>query len=292
MISSVDHLIIVVKDLNQAIDDYEKVLGISPCWKSKHVELGTINALFNFENIYLELLSPCDAGLGTLGTELVNSLLDKKGDHLAGIVLGTENIEHAKEVLKKNGHEVEVKSGEAINRSDGRIRLRTWKNIFLPKALSRELFIFIIEHTAGYTAGYDGRNLPKYEHKDLSNIKKLDHVVINTQDADDFISIYRDVYKIRLALDKTIEHWKRRMLFFRTNATTIEVIEEKDKKEPADDLWGLAWEVDSIEDAHKRLVSSGIEVSPIKEGLKKGTLVATIKSHTCNVPTLLIEHLK
>ena len=31
------------------------------------------------------------------------------------------------------------------------------------------------------------------------------------------------------------------MLFFRTNATTIEVIEEKDKKESADELWGLAW---------------------------------------------------
>ena len=82
------------------------------------------------------------------------------------------------------------------------------------------------------------------------------------------------------------------MLFFRTNATTIEVIEQKDKKELADELWGLAWEVDSIEDAHKRLVRSGIEVTPIKEGLKKGTLVATIKSHTCGVPTLLIEHIK
>ena len=82
------------------------------------------------------------------------------------------------------------------------------------------------------------------------------------------------------------------MLFFRTNATTIEVIEQKDKKELADELWGLAWEVDSIEDAHKRLVSSGVEVTPIKEGLKKGTLVATIKSHNCNVPTLLIEHNK
>jgi Glyoxalase/Bleomycin resistance protein/Dioxygenase superfamily. len=116
-------------------------------------------------------------------------------------------------------------------------------------------------------------------------------VVINTKDADDFISIYRDVYKIRLALDKTIEHWKRRMLFFRTNATTIEVIEDKDKKEPPDELWGLAWEVDSIEDAHKRLVSNNVEVTPIKEGLKTGTLVATIKSHTCNVPTLLIQHI-
>ena len=279
MISSVDHLIITVKDLDKAINDYEKILGITPCWKGKHNELGTENALFNFENTYLELLSPCDAGPGT---EYINSLLEEKGDHLAGIVLGTKNIEHTKEALNKKGHAVDISSGEATNKKDGKIR--RWKNIFLPSALSRELFIFIIEHTEG--------NLPKHESQDSSKVKKLDHVVINTQDADAFISIYRDVYKIRLALDKTIEHWKRRMLFFRTNATTIEVIEEKDKQESADELWGLAWEVDSIEDAHKRLVSNNVEVTPIKEGLKKGTLVATIKSHTCNVPTLLIEHLK
>ena len=279
MISSVDHLIIAVKDLNQAINDYEKVLGIEPCWKGKHTELGTKNALFNFENTYLELLSPCDEGPGT---EFINSLLAEKGDHLAGIVLGTKNIDLTKEALYKIGHAVEISSGEGVNEKDGKIR--RWKNIFLPKTLSRGLLIFIIEHIEG--------NLPEYENQDPSKVKKLDHVVINTQDADSFIGIYRDAYKIRLALDKTIEHWNRRMLFFRTNATTIEVIEEKDKKELADELWGLAWEVDSIEDAHKRLVSSGVEVTPIKEGLKKGTLVATIKSHTCNVPTLLIEHLK
>jgi catechol 2,3-dioxygenase-like lactoylglutathione lyase family enzyme len=279
MISSVDHIIIAVKNLDQAISDYEKILGIAPCWKGKHNELGTENALFNFENTYLELLSPCDLGPGT---ELINSLLAEKGDHLAGIALGTKNIEHAKEALIKDGYGVEISSGEATNEKDEKIR--RWKNIFLPNTLSRELFIFIIEHTEG--------SLQKYENQDTSKVKKLDHVVINTQDADNFIHIYKDVYKIRLALDKTIEHWKRRMLFFRTNATTIEVIEEKDKKESADELWGLAWEVDSIEDAHKRLVSNNVKVTPIKEGLKKGTLVATIKSHTCNVPTLLIEHLK
>ena len=278
MISSVDHLIVVVKDLDQAINDYEKILSINPCWKGKHNELGTRNALFNFENTYLELLSPSKAGPGT---EYFNSLLEEKGDHLAGIALGAKNIEHVKEALKKNGHAVDISSGEATNEKDETIR--RWKNIFLPKTLSRELFIFIIEHTEG--------NLPKHESQDSSKVKKLDHVVINTQDADNFISIYRDIYKIRLALDKTIEHWKRRVLFFRTNATTIEVIEEKDKKESADELWGLAWEVDSIEEAHKRLVSSSVEVTPIKEGLKKGTLVATIKSHTCNVPTLLIQHI-
>jgi hypothetical protein len=56
-------------------------------------------------------------------------------------------------------------------------------------------------------------------------------------------------------------------------------------------LWGLAWEVKSIEDAHKRLSDEGVDISSIKEGIKENTLVATIKSHTHNVPTLLIEHI-
>ena len=280
MISSVDHLIIAVKDLNQAINDYEKVLGVSPCWKGEHSELGTKNALFNFENTYLELLSPCDAGPGS---EYINSLLEEKGDHLAGIVLGTQNIEQTQEDLNRNGHAVEISSGEAINEKDGKIR--RWKNIFLPSTLSRELFIFIIEHTEG--------NLPKHESQDSSKVKKLDHVVINTQDADDFISIYRDIYKIRLALDKTIEHWKRRMLFFRTNQTTIEAIGiENDADKPIDKAWGLAWTTKDIKKTHARLVSEGVEISDVKDGRKPKTLVATIKSHTCNVPTLLIEHLK
>ena len=80
------------------------------------------------------------------------------------------------------------------------------------------------------------------------------------------------------------------MLFFRLNKTTIEVIEKKDDKDPSDKLWGLAWEAESIEATHKRLLEAGVDVTPIKEGIKEKTLVATINSHTHNVPTLLIEH--
>ena len=120
---------------------------------------------------------------------------------------------------------------------------------------------------------------------------KLDHVVINTNDADGFINIYRDIFKIRLALDKVIESWNRRMLFFRVNKTTIEVIESKNEEPAKDSLWGLAWEVESLEKACNRLLKEQVEVSSIKKGIKENTLVATIKSHTHNVPTLLIEHL-
>ena len=115
--------------------------------------------------------------------------------------------------------------------------------------------------------------------------------MINTNDADGFIEIYKDIFNIRLALDKTIEHWQKRMLFFRLNKTTIEVIEQADDLPPSDKMWGLAWEVQDIEKAHQRLLDERIEVTPIQKGVKEKTLVATVKSHTQNVPTLLIQHI-
>ena len=45
----------------------------------------------------------------------------------------------------------------------------------------------------------------------------------------------------------------------------------------------------------KNMMLAGVETllyQDIKPGVKKDTLVATIKSHTNNVPTLLIEHIK
>jgi predicted enzyme related to lactoylglutathione lyase len=175
----------------------------------------------------------------------------------------------------------DISSGEGTNSSDQQVR--KWKNLFLPPELSRGLFSFIIEHTEGA--------LPSPMAYEPSFPHRLDHVVINTNDADSFIDIYKDAFGIRLALDKTIKHWKKRMLFFRLSKTTIEVIEEQNDQETADTLWGLAWNVASIEETHKRLLGEGFDITPIKKGIKDRTLVATINSHTHNVPTLLIEHL-
>ena len=81
------------------------------------------------------------------------------------------------------------------------------------------------------------------------------------------------MFNIRLALDKVVEEWESRMLFFRFNKTTIEVIEKKDGQEPQDKLWGLAWDVKNIKDAHKRLTEEGVDISPIKEGIKELSLI-------------------
>lgn len=278
MISSLDHIILAVEDLKDAEKNYKNILGIEPSWRGLHKELGTANVIFNFKNTYLELLSAEGEGVGA---DLVKESIKKNGEGLAGIVLNTKDISKASKRLKDLGFLVgDVLKGEGKNKDTNDIR--NWKYLFLPQELTRNLFLFLIEHTKGI--------LPQDEKFPPGSINKLDHVVINTNDADGFINIYQDIFNIRLALDRIIEHWKSRMLFFRLNKTTIEVIEKKDRKDPNDSLWGLAWEVESIKDAHERLVSKGVEVTEIKKGLKENTLVATIKSHTHNVPTLLIEH--
>ena len=279
MFNKLDHLIVAVKDLQEAENNYQKLFGMAPVWSGTHKELGTSNSLFNFQNTYFELLAPTSEGLGA---DLVNYYLDTTGEGLIGMVFATEDIAGVHSSLQEKKFLVgDPADGEGINSSDQQVR--KWKNLFLPPELTRGIFSFVIEHTEG--------NLPQPKDLEPSSPHKLDHVVINTNDADGFIEIYKDIFNIRLALDKTIEHWQKRMLFFRLNKTTIEVIEQEDDLPPSDKMWGLAWDVKDIKKAHQRLSNEGIEVTPIQKGVKEKTLVATVKSHTQNVPTLLIQHL-
>ena len=279
MFNKLDHLIVAVKDLQEAENNYQKLFGMGPVWSGTHKELGTSNSLFNFQNTYFELLAPTSEGLGA---DLVNYYLDTTGEGLIGMVFATEDIAGVHSSLQEKKFLVgDPADGEGINSSDQQVR--KWKNLFLPPELTRGIFSFVIEHTEG--------NLPQPKDLKPSSPHKLDHVVINTNDADGFIEIYQDIFNIRLALDKVIEHWQKRMLFFRLNKITIEVIEQEDDLPPGDKMWGLAWDVKDIKKAHQRLLDEGIEVTPIQKGVKEKTLVATVKSHTQNVPTLLIQHL-
>jgi catechol 2,3-dioxygenase-like lactoylglutathione lyase family enzyme len=279
MIKRLDHLIIAVKDIEEAESNYTKLFGNQPVWRGEHKELGTINSLYNFSNIYLELLATNGKGIGA---DLVERTLNENGEGLAGLVLGTDDISQIKEHITASGYNsTHMSEGEGGDFESGKIR--NWKNLFLPQELTRGMFSFIIQHTEGHLS--PPQNVPD------SAVNKLDHVVINTNDADGFIKTYKEVYGIRLALDQTVEKWGGRMLFFRLNKTTIEVIAKEDGLSPKDKLWGLAWDVKDIKQTYDRLRKEGFDITPVIEGRKPNTLVATVKSNTHNIPTLLIQHL-
>lgn len=280
MIEKLDHLVIAVSDLDSAVESYTKLFGYGPTWRGVHEQLGTANALFPVENTYLELLA--SNGNEGAGAAMIKATLELNGEGLAGLVLGTSNIQDLKESLLESGVELQdLALGEGVDSDQG--LKRTWKNLFLPFSLTRGMFAFIIQHESG--------ELPSVHGRSSSTINKLDHVVVNTNDPEGFKSLYGDTFGIRLALDQTVEKWGGRMLFFRLNHTTIEVIGKPDEDDPADKLWGLAWSVEDLKATHQRLVKEGLKISEVKAGRKENTLVCSVKSDTCNVPTLLIQHL-
>ena len=279
MIERIDHLIVAVKDLEAAEDNYKKIFGHDPVWRGAHESLGTKNSIFNFNNLYFELLAANGTGAGA---SLVNTSIEENGEGLAGLVFGSDNIETTKQQLSSKGYELSgLALGEGFDEDAG--KKRTWESLFLPNEITRGLFSFAIEHKTG--------KLDLLDRFKSDCVHKLDHVVINTNDAEGFIRVYEKDLGIRLALDQTVEKWGGRMLFFRLNQTTIEVIARPDEGISKDSLWGLAWDVEDLEATHTRLTKLGIEASDVKEGRKPNTLVSTIKSNTCNIPTLFIQHL-
>ena len=279
MIDSLDHVIIAVNNLEEAEQNYQNILGIKPSWRGRHKEWGTSNSLFNLQNTYLELLAVTGDGVGA---QLVKNKIKNDGEGLMGIAFGTNDLESLRIKLINHGYSLSDQSyGETLH-VDNNFK-RSWINQFLPLELTRGLFLFIIQHKEGH--------LPEAKKYTDNIIKKLDHVVIQTNDPDSFIEIYNKIFDLKLSLDKFIETWQRRILFFKLNKTIIEVIEEKDKNEsPKDKLWGLAWEVEDIHKKKDELEAIGVDISEIKKGVKENTLVTTVKCHTHNVPTLLIQH--
>ena len=179
MIKAIDHVIVAVSDLRVAEKDYIQLLGSEPVWRGSHPNLGTSNVLFNFENTYLELLAADGQGIGA---DFVNNRIENEGEGLIGLVLGADNIDLFRDRLSEFDYQLGEKLyGEGRNETN---LSRKWSYQFLPPELTRNLFLFIIEH--------EGEELPLSFSNETNLVKRLEQVVIKTNDADGFISIYKD----------------------------------------------------------------------------------------------------
>ena len=278
MNTSVDHLIIAVRDLAAATADYGLLLGRAPSWRGAHPDYGTANTLFKLDNTYIELLAPQGEGMAA---DIVNSILDKKGDCLGGLVFGTEDANNFIAHARTQGLEAsDPIPGHGIDEQTG--AERGWHNIFWDPAAARGIFSFCIQHAAGSV-------LPEATPLAQGEIAGVDHVVVNTRSAEAAKTFYGEQLGIRLALEQDVPEWGGTQLFFRASSMSIEVI-ASEKATEQDELWGLALKTRDLEATHTRLNKSQVEVSDIRDGRKPGTRVCTAKSHTLGVPTLLIEH--
>ncbi len=281
-ITSLDHIVVAVSDLDAATADYATMFGLVPSWRGRHPSQGSENALFALSNTYVELIAP--AGEGATG-DLLRARLGADGEGPVALAFGTPSLTRCYRELAGRGIAVGgVTAGEGVDSGSG--ARRTWHSAWLPGEATRGVPIFVIEHESGV--------LPAAQPQcaESAAVDAVDHVVVMSGDLDAASGVYGETLGLRLALDREFPERGVRLLFFRVGGVTVELGGRIGAVEAAsstvDKLWGIAYRVGDVEAAQRRLRDAGVAVSDTRAGNKKGTRVFTVQSATHGVATLVI----
>jgi catechol 2,3-dioxygenase-like lactoylglutathione lyase family enzyme len=282
MLTSLDHIVIGVRDLEASTACLSSLLGRKPSWRGRHRAYGTANSLFRLDKTYVELLSP--VGDGALA-DVVRGSLERRGDGLLALAFGTSDASATASELRARGiGAAEPVAGSGRESSSG--VERGWRNVWLPIEETRGVWLFVIEHTSPA----DRLPFAVSTEDESAAVSGVDHVVVHSSDPDGARALYGDKLGIRLALDKSFPDWGMRLLFFRVGGITVEIAAPLGAApEATDRLWGISYQVPDVERAVARLRRDGFDVSEVRGGRKPRTRVATVRGEPCGVATLLIQ---
>ena len=290
MLDTLDHLVIAVGDLPAATARFTSLLGRRPSWKGEHPSEGTENVLYRIDNTYVELLAATGEGATAA---MVEARLASHGEGLVALAFGTADADACHAAFEKASlAPAPVRDGLGRDVESG--AFRQWRNVILPPAKTRGVLLFAIEHQSPADILPVADELCDPD----AAIRGVDHVVVNTRDADAAKALYGDALGIRLALDKSFEQWGARLLFFRVGGITVEIASRLEggssEAPPAlegdeDSLFGISWRVADAEAARERLAKEGFDVSEVRDGRKPGTRVFTIRDEPLGVAMLALQ---
>ena len=99
MITGIDHIAIVVKDLGRAVETYTAILGEGPEKIEEVPEQGITMACFRLSNGRIELMEPTDMESG------VARFLEKRGEGMHHVCLRSDDLESDMKRLVAGGLE-------------------------------------------------------------------------------------------------------------------------------------------------------------------------------------------
>jgi catechol 2,3-dioxygenase-like lactoylglutathione lyase family enzyme len=262
VILGLDHVSIVVADLEPAADAYEALIGrAGRRWE----EAGAKHAWFQLSNTALDIVQP--DGPGEDG-DAARSRLDEAGEGLWRLAFAVDDLAETRRLLDRRG------APSALSDQDGR-------QAVLDAGATHGVSMTLIERTEprSPTAPFEG-----------NEIHGLDHVVVRTANPDRALALYAARLGLDLRLDRSNPAWGSRLLFLMCGDCVVEI--GGDPKAPAagapDRLSGLAWRVGDPDGARARLAGAGLDVSEVRLGRKAGTKVFTVRSGIAGGPALVI----
>jgi len=275
MITGLDHIVVLVKDIGAAKAAYQTLLARAPAWQNSGE--GADRVLFTLDNMTIELMAP--SGF-TATADRMRALLDDQEGMLASLCFRVADMSkmHRRldRVALKPDPVAEVESSDDVSGA-----ALHWKRTRAATELTRGVRMFFLELA---------EERPKSVASDVAPIEGLDHVVITTEDSDRAAALYGARLGLDLALDRSHHDWGQ-LMFFRCGDLIVEVVRRPvaGGDSQHDRLWGLSWRVADIDATRARLITAGLDVSEVRNGRKPGTRIMTVRSGTCGIQTVLLE---
>ncbi|HEV7410009.1 MAG TPA: VOC family protein [Bradyrhizobium sp.] len=275
MITGLDHVVVLVSGIQASIAVYQTLFARAPAWRS--TSDGAETVLFTLDNMTLELMAPMGDGAAA---DRIRSVLAEQGEGLASICFRTNDIARMHRRLDRLTLKPEPVA-EAKSRDAASGATLSWQRTRASTEATRGVRLFFLELAVERPRSPPSGDAP---------ITGLDHVVISTGDPERAAALYGARLGLDMALDRSHPDWGR-LMFFRCGDLIVEIVQRAGAAiDPAHDrLYGLSWRVDNAEATRARLLSAGIDVSDVRTGRKPGTRVLTVRSGTCDIPTLLVE---
>ena len=275
MITGLDHVVVLVRELEAGAAAYQTLFARAPAWRSQGDGAETV--LFTLHNMTLELMSPAGNGVAA---DRIRSVLAEQGEGLASICFRTNDIAKMHRRLDRLMLTPEpVADAESRDMTSG--ATLSWKRTRASTDATRGVRLFFLERTA---------ERPRSAATAEAPITAMDHIVISTGDPERAAALYGARLGLDMALDRSHPDWGR-LMFFRCGDLIVETVQRPGAiADPAHDrLYGLSWRVTDADATRARLASAGVEVSYVRTGRQPGTRVLTVRSGTCGIPTLLVE---
>jgi catechol 2,3-dioxygenase-like lactoylglutathione lyase family enzyme len=275
MIVGLDHVVVLLHDLEAGVAAYQTLFARAPAWRS--VSDGAETVLFTLDNMTLELVSP--VGIGA-AADRIRAALAERGEGLASICFRSTDIAKMYRRLERLTLKPEpVAEAESRDMASG--ATLSWKRTRAATDATRGVRLFFLERAA---------ERPRSAATAEAPITVMDHIVVSTGDPERAAALYGARLGLDMALDRSHPDWGR-LMFFRCGDLIVEIVHRLAAAvDPArDKLYGMSWRVDNADATRARLVSAGVDVSEVRSGRKPGTRVLSVRSSTCGIPTLLVE---
>jgi catechol 2,3-dioxygenase-like lactoylglutathione lyase family enzyme len=268
MIEALDHIAVAVRDLDRAASAFGALFGRRADWREEAA--GARHAWFQLANMALDLVQP--DGAGESG-DRVRAQLEAQGEGLWGLAFAVSDLDETRRVLARRG----APTGEAA----ALLSTEAWRLAFVDPAATHGVSIALAER---------GRPAPRRE-APAGGVVALDHLVINTANADRAVALYGARLGLDFRLDRSNPQWGSRLMFFRCGGAVVEIGARLggEVSDAPDRLSGLAWRVNDPDVAQARLAKAGFDVSDVRGGRKPGTRVFTVRSGVPGAPTLMLS---